>query len=656
MKWILHIAFVSGILCCIAILASGQGNIQHSKALFSETLTSDGVSHASEVLGHAENRMRIVKLPASFEENGIDLSGQLVLNLFDNAVYTVTLTRQTESYLSGLEVWKGRVVDSRFDHLPHYLNAVVVVNRKTNKLVANIETQDGFFQVLPTSVAGEYRIRDCKPFDNGLCGVSEQQHVHHRSGVGSRSSCNSACDETDASGRYVLDVFAGYSNEAAALAGDLNAHAQANIETVNTGLTNSLVVSSYLRLVGTGTSPNNPGIIPSALDDAWTWFADEIEELAPDFVAVFQTPTNAPNSAGGWGYVPGRASVNGVEWGTVFRHEFGHNVGGSHCFPDDSSYKNGHNNGHWRTHLCGNDENFYSTPLINDDQGNPIGDVNKADMVRAFEETAAQMATYAMHRVPFDINDACSGQICFPGHWGNPIEYISRVQFNTIDNQQANPGWNCESITGFSDYTDIATDVLRDTIYAITVTSNFSWEESTLDVWIDWNANGLFSAQEQVVALSANGPWTSNITVPTDAVEGPLRMRIRLLYGLEQQNGPCNESWYSSGETEDYTVNVIADAVTGIGSSIAQENGVIFHAFPNPASDVVMLHVDGPWDGPAEIMLLNAHGQFVLSKPAVIGQRDQQYSLDLGNLPAGLYICTLRQGSNTLSALRFVKL
>lgn len=623
------------------LTANGQATAGHQ--LFHATGHTEGAASQPDILATAEQRMRLVQLVPNAPNGGIDLSVPLDIELFPEVRYTVQLYPDTRtSAVKGLEVWKGRVADVRFDHLPHYTNTVFVLNRNTGRLVANMETGQGFVQVLPTAAKGVYRVRQVKGFGNELCRIKEQEM--RPSGAG-RSNCGGECNETDADGRYVVDVFAGYSESAALLAGDVEAHAQANLETVNTGLANSEVDTVYLRLVGAAVGGENPGIVTSVLDDAWGWFAPEIEALAPDLIALFQTPTNAPGSAGGWGSMPGRATVNGVEWATVFRHEAGHNSGGNHCFPDNGNYKNGYNNSHWRTHLCGNDVNFYSTPLLTDDQGLPLGDPDEADMVRNWNEMAYTMANYNMHRVPFHEGDTCAGMPCLPQHWGGPIEYIARVQFNTIDNGQDDPAWNCPEVTGYSDYSDMSTEVERGAIYPLVVEPTFSWDESTLRAWIDWNGDGILAMDELVMDRSGEGPWTEQVAVPIDAANGPLRMRIRLQYGLDEPVDPCRSSAYSSGESEDYTVMAMG---TNVG--IAPVAGTNLSIHPNPAKDAVTVRVSNLAAGPVRADFLNAAGQRVLSMQQMTNGPDTSFTVDIARLPAGLYTCVLHHAKGVQTA------
>ena len=628
---------------------------QRPHSLFTGALRTEDASVHSVHLAPAEERMRIVALRPTSTDGGIDLSLPLDIELFDDVRYSVQLRRETLPVLGGLEVWKGRVADDRFAHLPHYRNAVFVLNTTTGRLVANIGTDKGFFQVLPTAQAGEYRVRACKRFGNERCGP-EPANATELDGAlrGTLLGCDSLCDETDADGRYVIDVLAGYSEEAAAVAGDLAAHAQANIETVNMGLANSLVDVVYMRLVGTATTPENPGIITSVLDDAWTWFAPEVEALAPDMIAVFQTPTNAPGSAGGWGSMPGRTSVNGVEWPTVFRHEAGHNAGGNHCYPDNDNYRNGHDNGHWRTHLCGNDVNFYSNPLINDDQGTPIGDVDQADMARVWTEMAPTMARWAMHRVPYHEGDVCVDQTCLPSHWGDPIEYIDHVVFNTIDHLQDDPGWNCPWVPGYSDHTALSTSLAAGSVHDLFVSSTASWEESTMRAWIDWNGDGILGAAEQVMDLAGIGPWTQPVSVPPDAVQEPVRLRIRLQYGLDGNAGPCDGSGYSSGETEDYTVNITEGINTGIGGTTAATAAGLA-LLPNPATGSVTLLTGGLAPGAVRVTFINAAGQRVQAMDRLVRTPTDRLTLDVAALPAGLYACEMRHAAQGVRLARMVK-
>ena len=529
-------------------------------ALFSNPLNTRSVE-SNAVFSTQEHRARLVQLNNIEDLSSMDFNQVLIFNLFDDVTLPVQLERKEGSYVNGLEVWIGRTPDVRFDHLKQYKNTVVVVNPKTNKMVAHIQSEKGYYQILPTQNKGEYRIRDYKdePIQCDLLTDKLAKLNHPENKLMLRSNCGNACyNETDANGKYVFDVFMGFSTSAATAAGDIAAYAQAQVETVNMGLTNSLVTTGYMRLVGTGTTTNNPGIVTSVLSDCYTWFAAQIAALAPDFVTVYQTSTGATNEAGGWAGVGDYSNVNDIALPSAFRHEMGHNVGGGHCVGDGSvfPYAHGYDNGNWKTHLCGNSVNFYSNPLINDNLGNPIGDAASANMARAWRERAAEMAQKSNHKVAYFAGDACVNSICLPSHFGSQDELIKQVVFNTINNNQSAPGWTCTTTTGYSDFTNLSTNVVRNTSYPITITPNFSFAESKVSVWIDWNKNNTFEATEQVGNFAGLGPWTTSVTVPPTAQIGNITLRIRLQYGTTYTPTPCGGSPYSSGETEDYTLTV----------------------------------------------------------------------------------------------------
>jgi len=207
--------------------------------------------------------------------------------------------------------------------------------------------------------------------------------------------------DTDASGVNVIDLLAGFSQSAADRVKDPRAYALAQVESVNLRLRNSQVANARLRLVGIQVIEENFPTSGGTLSKVKTLFAEGMKEFGADLVAAY---SNAPsgNSAGGWGYTPGRYSVQQVRTSGAFRHEIAHNVGGSHCNNGKNSYKFGYSNGKSKTALCGNKVAYYSTPLLSDEHGLPLGDSAKADMARLWREQAAKMSSYAQAVVPID--------------------------------------------------------------------------------------------------------------------------------------------------------------------------------------------------------------------------------------------------------------
>lgn len=473
-----------------------------------------------------------------------------------NQSLTINLTKRSETAYKNLTVWSGLALDERFKHLPQYQNVILVYNPATDKFAASFVLPEGEFQLLPTPDSkDDYWLVESN--SDWECNILETEEMTlPQASLREGPDCD--CLETDQNGFSPIDIFIGYSNSAAAVAGDVNAHAAMMVATVNQGLTNSLVNDVYMRLVGTGLTANNPGVVTSVLSDCLDWFATEIEATGADYVSAFQTLTGAPNEAGGWAGVGGFTSVNNIGQPAAFRHEIGHNGGGGHCPGDGSSlpYAHGYNNGNWRTHLCGNDVNFYSTPLVNDDMGNPIGDAATADMAQAFRDRAPSIINRMRHQIPYFVGDVCVDMPCRPRHFTNQNEVITQVQLNTINNTTA--GWACANVVGYSDYSNTSTDLNIGSTYALTVTPNVSWASSRLNVWVDWNADGTFENDEHVIDLTGAGPWVENIIPPVGTPLGTKRLRIRLQFSLGYTPDPCNGTGFNGGETEDYSVNVLA--------------------------------------------------------------------------------------------------
>ncbi|MCD4696042.1 MAG: choice-of-anchor D domain-containing protein [Bacteroidales bacterium] len=131
---------------------------------------------------------------------------------------------------------------------------------------------------------------------------------------------------------------------------------------------------------------------------------------------------------------------------------------------------------------------------------------------------------------------------------GGGDEYISRVQFETIDNLSGQDY--------YANYTNLSADVNAGDNYSISVTNGEVWSSDDLGVWADWNQDDDFDdAGENIVCeVDMGGQGTFSFTVPSDAVPGTTVMRIRIKYSGSDCGSSCGTtSW---GEVEDYSLNV----------------------------------------------------------------------------------------------------
>ncbi len=207
--------------------------------------------------------------------------------------------------------------------------------------------------------------------------------------------------EIDPQGRKVIDIFIGYEPCAVAkLNTSIWVDALKLVETVNLSLQNSMVDDVVMRLVGASTFSSDSGLSISS-SGQFNWTRERYSEMnlsGADFKAAIFC------SGGGYAglaFVPGSESINLVN-SKAFKHEIGHNMGGSHCNTNNSdNYKFGYNTGTYKTNLCGNNVYYYSNPDVTLD-GIVMGDARTANMARQWRERSSTASSYTTHAIPYE--------------------------------------------------------------------------------------------------------------------------------------------------------------------------------------------------------------------------------------------------------------
>ena len=140
----------------------------------------------------------------------------------------------------------------------------------------------------------------------------------------------------------------------------------------------------------------------------------------------------------------------------------------------------------------------------------------------------------------------------------------SRVNNVTLSNLNNTPPPGC---TSYSDYTGLTTVGLEQgKTYPLSLTlgtcgSNFN---KAAKVYIDWNGNGVFDANELVATtnvMPTTGTYTTNITVPVTVIPGNYSlMRVVLVETTDTSAiQPCGT--YGKGETQDYRVQFLQTTI-----------------------------------------------------------------------------------------------
>jgi endonuclease I/chitodextrinase len=209
------------------------------------------------------------------------------------------------------------------------------------------------------------------------------------------------------------------------------------------------------------------------------------------------------------------------------------------------------------------------------------------------------------------------------------FEYIDNIVIGGISN-------TTNANDGYGDFTS-QTGNLSYGNNTIIVSAGFSSSSYTefWKVWIDFNKNGIFENNEEVVSGSSSsaGNLSYNISIPTTALTGKTRMRV----SMKWNSAPTACEAFSYGEVEDYSVNIGVSAKgnnnykTIIDGSLGDE-APIFNASisPNPTTDFIKIEMVD--DRTANFKITNIIGQEVLKGKV------NHANINVSNLEKGIYI------------------
>ena len=218
---------------------------------------------------------------------------------------------------------------------------------------------------------------------------------------------------------------------------------------------------------------------------------------------------------------------------------------------------------------------------------------------------------------------------------GNSVadEYIGRVQLGTINNLSGSNG-------GYGNFTNLSTTLSAGSTYTITVTPTWtgtSYSEAYA-AWIDYNRDGDFADSGERVWFrnaTTTTPVSGSFTVPSTVTAGTTRLRVSMKY-----NGvPSYCEAFAYGEVEDYTVNITGGsglAKTDRGEVVLPEEATILthRIYPNPVKDQLTLELE-------EGVVIRALQINNLTGAAVPYVRQEERSVDVSSLPAGMYILSV---------------
>jgi chitodextrinase len=214
-------------------------------------------------------------------------------------------------------------------------------------------------------------------------------------------------------------------------------------------------------------------------------------------------------------------------------------------------------------------------------------------------------------------------------------EKIGKVVFGTISNTSTGG-------TGYENFTALATNAVRGTVYTITITPVWTATKYSegYSVWIDYNGDGDFAdAGEQVwtKAASTTTPVTGTFTIPTTATLGSTRMRVSMKYNAVPSTS-CEA--FSFGQVEDYTVNIVL-----VAREVTSVPTFTFNLYPNPVNGDI-LNISSVEKGSYRI--LNLLGQEVSR-----GNLENEM-IPVSNLNYGTYLLEVSSNDQVV-VKRFIK-
>ncbi|MCU7615688.1 GEVED domain-containing protein [Chryseobacterium sp. PBS4-4] len=147
-----------------------------------------------------------------------------------------------------------------------------------------------------------------------------------------------------------------------------------------------------------------------------------------------------------------------------------------------------------------------------------------------------------------------------------------------------------------SNYTDYRPDPTRKVnlvygstgnLFSMTKSGSVNPSAAYVNVWIDYNANGIFENSELTVSATSNtnNTITSSFTVPTAAAVGGVincAVTMRVIFSNTFVSNGCGNFGY--GEVEDYGVYILPTANLSTNET---EKTKEISIFPNPVSDIL---------------------------------------------------------------------
>lgn len=193
-------------------------------------------------------------------------------------------------------------------------------------------------------------------------------------------------------------------------------------------------------------------------------------------------------------------------------------------------------------------------------------------------------------------------------HLISPNMYMGALIDAEVDGQP-DAAATGDDVSNLPDEDGVVFTSTLDPFYTATVDVTVS-VAGLLDAWIDFDANGIWDASEQIFGSQpvAAGLNSLTFTVPTTgalAYDTFARFRYSLGGGLQP------DGFAPDGEVEDYFVHIEEDKVTGAADSDVPEHFALHDAVPNPFNPQTTLSFSLPVTSHVTLAIYDVSGRLV---------------------------------------------
>jgi hypothetical protein len=211
---------------------------------------------------------------------------------------------------------------------------------------------------------------------------------------------------------------------------------------------------------------------------------------------------------------------------------------------------------------------------------------------------------------------------------------------------------NVSACEGYGDFTNLVANLAPGSTNDLTVTTGYG--DQFVSVWIDYNDDSTFTANELVVNNYeiANGQGSGSYTetfdlvVPANVTGGLHRMRAKTNWNAPVPADACEETQY--GETEDYSANI---GVLGVEDYTIRNSELIIVSIGDNLFEVTFR---SDYDGTAYASIYNMLGQQLGVKLLAKDDRAFKVQLNMSVAASGIYL--VRVGGTSTTAYQTARI